>query len=153
MTQQDFLKNQVIEEIIRERTNFYINRKDCLNFWILMSPLFLESTKLIEKIKKTNFYFQKKDDFENGKNRYSSVIISNSYEYICWLKLRLGYFENLDEDLIINKGFRSDGLIGSIESNELDSSISLFDTVLNNIHPNILVNNYKKALDSYILNS
>ena len=60
MSQQDFLKNLAIEEIIRERTSFYLIRKNFLNFWVIMSPLFL--SKLENKIQKTNFYTKKKND-------------------------------------------------------------------------------------------
>lgn len=144
MTQQDFTKNQVIEEIIRERTNYYINRKDYLNFWVLMSPVFLYSEELTKKILKTNFYKQKQKDLEYNNKIYTSVIISTDYDYICWLKLRLGYFENIEES--INESFRSDGIYGILEKNQ---NVNPFEIIKNNLHPSILVNKYQKSLETY----
>lgn len=146
MTQQDFLNNQVIEEIIRERTGYYINRKDYLNFWVLMSPSFLNEANIQNNLLKTNFYKQKQQELLYNDNIYTSVIISTSYDYICWLKLRLGYFENINEP--INGSFRSDGICGYIEQKKSEN-FNPFKTIKNNLHPSILLNKYKKSLETY----
>ena len=146
MTQQDFTKNQVIEEIIRERTNYYINRKDYLNFWVLMSPVFLSNKEITKKILKTNFYKNKQTELEYNDKIYSSVVLTTDYDYISWLKLRLGYFENIDSDENIGSSFRSDGIYGTFENNEI---LNPFETNKNNLHPSILVNKYKRSLETY----
>ena len=55
MSQKDFFENQVIEEILRERTNYYLAKNKIKDFWLLVSPDFVLSTDLIDKIKSTNF--------------------------------------------------------------------------------------------------
>ena len=55
MSQQDLFKNEVIEEIIRERTNSYFNQQKRNDFWILVSPNFVNSKNMSEKIKETNW--------------------------------------------------------------------------------------------------
>ena len=150
MSQQDLLKNQVIEEIIRERNNYYINRNNSLNFWIIMSPSFLESDEIIKTIKKTNFFHSKSNEIFKNNKFYNAVIISTDIEYINWLKLRLGYFENLfNKEESNNYSFRSDGLYGKIEGNNL-SIKNIFHTKKNNIHPDILLNVYEKAFQIFL---
>ena len=51
MSQKDFFENQVIEEILRERTNYYLAKNKIKDFWLLVSPDFVLSTDLIDKIK------------------------------------------------------------------------------------------------------
>ena len=41
MSQKSLLENQVVEEILRERANYYISKKKPLDFWITISPNFL----------------------------------------------------------------------------------------------------------------
>jgi len=150
MSQQDLLKNQAIEEIIRERNNYYINRNNSLNFWIVMSPSFLESDEIINTIKKTNFFHSKYNEVLKNNKFYSAVIISTDIEYINWLKLRLGYFENLfNQQESNNYSFRSDGLYGKIESSDTVKR-DLFKTKKNNIHPDILLNVYEKAFQIFL---
>jgi hypothetical protein len=81
MSQQDLLKNQVIEEIIRERNNYFINRENPLNFWIIMSPFFLETNEIFSKIKKTNFFKLKKKEILYEDKFYTGLILSTDVEY------------------------------------------------------------------------
>ena len=149
MTQQDFLNNLAIEEIIRERTAFYLTRKNFLNFWVIMTPLFIN--KLKNKIEKTNFYSQKKEDLEFNNQFYSTMIISTDFEYISWLKLRIGYFENIDDtnQLNPNKSFKSDGICGEFKTNDFEN-ISPFMSSKYNIHPSILLNKCKVSLEEFL---
>lgn len=103
--QNDFLKNQVIEELLRERSSYYINKNLCNDFWVLLNPNFLNDNNFLEKFAKTN-YFKK---FNLNKIFYV-VIISANVEFINWMKLRLGYCENLDTFVNVNKNFKSDGV-------------------------------------------
>ena len=149
MSQQDFLNNLAIEEIIRERTAFYLTRKNFLNFWVIMSPLFI--TRLKNKIEKTNFYTQKKEDLEFNNQFYSTMIISTDFEYISWLKLRIGYFENINDinQLNRNKSFKSDGIYGEFKENDFED-ISAFTSLKYNIHPSILLNKCKISLEAFL---
>ena len=109
MTQENLLKNQVLEELLREKSNNYQINKQQKDFWILNSPNFIDKLNLNEKIKNSNFY-------KNNKNNYFSSLISLDKKYIQWIELRLGYFENIkDLNIIQSKQFVSDGIIGSIE--------------------------------------
>lgn len=150
MTQQDLLENQVIEEIIRERNNYYINRENPLNFWILMSPSFLLTNEIFNKIKKSRFYSSKNSELMYKEKFYNAVILSTDFEYINWLKLRLGYFENIDNNLLEDR-FRSDGAYGEIEINEFSiSNSSLFKIPQKNIHPKIMIDVYSNVFDIYL---
>ena len=151
MSQQDLVENQAIEEIIRERNNYYINRENPLNFWILMSPSFLLKKEIFNKIKKTQFYKMRKYEIfykENIEKFYNAVIVSTDCEYINWLKLRLGYFENINNNEFDDR-FRSDGLYGEIELDE-SSTVSLFETSKMNIHPRILIAFYVQAFETLL---
>lgn len=96
-SQQDILKNIVIEELLRERTNYYINKKNQLDFWIVMNPSFLFSNPILKKIKKSNFYKQQRNNIEYNNSQYFATIITTNIEYLRWIKLRIGYFENIEE--------------------------------------------------------
>jgi|APCry1669190591_1035303.scaffolds.fasta_scaffold58412_1 hypothetical protein len=148
MSQQDLLKNQVIEEIIRERNNYYINRENSLNFWIIMSPSFLLKNEILNKIKNTNFYRLKKDEIFYNEKFYSGVILSTDSEYINWLKLRLGYFENFTNNEFFEK-FKSDGIYGEINENEVSENL-LFETKKLNIHPKILIETYAQSFEVFL---
>ena len=148
MSQQDLLKNQVIEEIVRERNNYFINRENPSNFWIIMSPFFLETNEILNKVKKTNFFKIKQKEILYQNKFYTGVILSTNVEYINWLKLRLGYFENFNNPEF-NSEFRSDGLYGEIEIQEISNNL-LFDTKKINIHPKILLEIYSEAFETFL---
>lgn len=150
LTQQDMLQKQVIEEIIRERTNYYISRNDSFNFWILISPLFLLESTRLEKIKQSNFYSQNVNNIYSNDKHYFSAIVSTNSQYINWIKLRLGYFENIDELNFNNydNTFRSDGICGKLTKEDLKIS-SPFSFMKNNFHPDIILTNFKVFLNQY----
>ena len=133
MTQESLLKNQVLEELLREKSNNYQVNKQQKDFWILNSPNFINKLNLSEKIKNSNFYKNNKN-----KNNHFSCLISLDKKYIQWIELRLGYFENIKDlnDLQLKK-FVSDGIIGSID---LDINQNLFILEENKlkIDPNLL---------------
>jgi hypothetical protein len=72
MSQIDMLENQVLEEILRERANYYLSKNKNIDFWLLISPTFLKINNLLEKIKQTNFYKQQKTKIssDTDKNYY-----------------------------------------------------------------------------------
>ena len=61
MSQSDFMQNQVLEEVLRERATYYNEKKKSLDFWVLISPNFIKNLDLNQKIINTNFYKQQKD--------------------------------------------------------------------------------------------
>jgi hypothetical protein len=112
MTQKNLLKNQVLEELLREKSNNYQINKQQRDFWIINSPNFLEELKLTEKIKNSNFYKNNRDNVN-----YFSCLVSLDKKYIQWIELRLGYFENLKtlKTQNIGSNYISDGIYGEIE--------------------------------------
>ena len=72
----DFFRHEALEEILRERANFYtINKKDA-DFWILMNPESIDSLESTRNQSSVNDYI---------------TLISTSSTFIAWLKLRLGF--------------------------------------------------------------
>jgi len=155
MSQKQMLQNEVLEEILRERANHYFSKKKNLDFWILIAPQFLKNNeKLNQKIKSTNFYNQRKNEITYGSSDFYSALISSDKEFIKWIQLRLGYFENIDTDIKkeIKTSYISDGIHGIIECEE-GQNISPLKSNKNFLHPDILLNKYKKALDIYFLSN
>ena len=74
MSQIDMLENQVLEEILRERAAYYYSKDKSIDFWLSISPSFLEDNYLNEKIKETNFYTQQKKNIYSGfKKEFYSI--------------------------------------------------------------------------------
>jgi hypothetical protein len=155
MSQKTLLENQVIEEILRERATYYSLTKKNNDFWLLISPKFIFSNDIISRIKKSNFYFQNKSnilsvELKNNENfQFFASIVTTDIEFLKWLKLRIGYFEELDQIKDSdNKKFISDGICGSIDINEnYNNSILLSNSTY--LHPSISINKYKKSLELY----
>ena len=151
MSQQDLLQNEVIEEIVRERTNSYMLQNKKNDFWIVISPKFIENSNLTEKLKQTNFYRQRicSTNSTNKKDFYGAIVSFNK-EFITWLSLRLGYFENLETFqtvLVANKNYVSNGAYGKFSIVNQDNSPFFSNPRL--IHPTILTNKYRTLLDSF----
>ena len=151
MSQQDLLQNEVIEEVIRERASSYILQSKRIDFWISINPKFIKDMNLSNKIAQTNFYKQKQSTLSafNNKTEFYGAVISTNKEFITWLSLRLGYFEDLDllnKSSSNNQDYVSNGVIGKTEVNSLNNQFSLKEDI-NNIHPNILTNKYQKLLE------
>jgi hypothetical protein len=173
MNQKQMLEDEVLEEILRERTSYYVSKNRQIDFWLLISPSFVSVFNLDEKIRATNFYKQQKENigfsFTNSyvkeleeleemaeeKRKYFSkdfysAIVSSDKEFIKWLKLRLGYFENIDEPNILPEDSVSDGVSGVLTYDETKEEItnsSLLTSNKNFLHPEILLKKYKKALE------
>jgi hypothetical protein len=174
MNQKQMLEDEVLEEILRERTSYYVSKNRQIDFWLLISPNFISVFNLDEKIRATNFYKQQKENIgfsftnsyakeyakeveeitkEKTNNFYKdfySAIVSSDKEFIKWLKLRLGYFENIDEPNILSEDYVSDGVSGILpydETKEKITNISLLTSNKNFLHPEILLKKYKKALE------
>ena len=88
MSKLEIFKNNVIEEVLRERANYYFSKNRANDFWLIESPEFIQSQSILKKIEKLNF-------FEKNQNSEYFVIISSDKVFINWLALRIGYFEAL----------------------------------------------------------
>lgn len=129
MSQRDFLQIQSIEEILRERANYYTLENINQNYWIIMNPLFIKTQKIFQSIKKTVFYSQ------NENNTSYVALISTNEAFVDWLRLRIGYFELLNptnDNSISLKEIKSDGVMGQIEVNSAESSF-YFKSTQNNL--------------------
>ena len=164
MSQKEMLQNQVLEEILRERANYYLSKGKPIDFWISISPDFLKNNEMKDIIRKSNFYSQQQQNILSESNlnkEFYSALISLDREFLNWIKLRLGYFENIQEikQYKTNFNYVSDGIFGSFSlSLQLNSnSDSNLQTLPNNplssnsnfIHPDLLLNKYKKSLNLY----
>lgn len=75
---QDFLLNEEpLEEVLRERVNYYKNIKKIIDFWVVMNPTFINAPEM-SKIKQQ-------------LTKPAVAIISENHVFINWLKLRLGF--------------------------------------------------------------
>jgi len=125
---EDLLKNKLIEDVLREQAEFYIYRKKSLDFWILNSPLFLNKEEYLNRIKNSNYY---KDNKKKYNTNTYSIIISSNKELITWLKLRIGYFENLSEVSDDKIKLSSDGLYGLIKAKNFSNLINPLKSLVN----------------------
>ena len=139
-SQKEFYKNQVIEEILRERTTYYISKNRLIDFWILNSPNWLFENKFFNKIKNSYFY---KKHINDTKFTNFSVLISTDFEFIKWIKLRIGDFE----DINLSKNYQNytlNGIYGSIDSN-----YNILFSDKNKIDKDVLLNQYNYLLKNY----
>ena len=155
MSQKDFLESEALEETLRERANYFQIRGRFRDFWVLISPTFLYSSDIYSKIKLTNFYDQQKS-LINGKNilekdtfDFFACLISIDKEFMNWIQLRLGDFENINEVSQENqnkKKFKSNGIYGSLNNHYIKFPLQSYQ---NYIHPEILLEKNKKFLEAY----
>lgn len=148
MSQIDMLQNQVLEEILREKANYYFSKDKSLDFWVAISPKFLNESNLKEDIKLSNFYKQHSlEILSKNKDEFYSALISLDKDFINWIKLRLGYFENEKSLKLQNNSstFISDGIYG-----ELDLTNNfILNSNKNFIHPYFYLSKYEKSLNLY----
>jgi len=146
MSQKDFLQNQVMEEILRERANFYFNQKKNKDFWILIQPNFVNNKELKSKIQKSNFYKQQKNNLYTNltDTEFFVALVSINKEFIKWVELRIGAFEDID--LIqtqLDQDYTSNGIKGRISSSSVKNILT---SVEDSLHPSLLVNKYEQSL-------
>jgi hypothetical protein len=140
-SQKNIFNNQVLEEILRERSNSYFLRNKISDFWILISPKFLSNFK--QSLDNSSFLFT------NQKTFYG-VIISPNKDFIEWLKLRLGYFidiENTKEEFADITKITIDGGFANIETTKLTARNFLSENCL--VEPRLLSENYKRIITTY----
>ena len=149
MSQKDMIENQVLEEILRERTTYYIAKNRIKDFWTLISPKFIKDLKLDQKIINTNFYSQQKKAITSDINQnFYGSLVSLDKEFINWIQLRLGYFENIDGNIDSNLKARhiSDGVIGEFALKDLQNHSPL-ECNENLLNPDLILKRYKSVLN------
>jgi hypothetical protein len=123
MSQKDIIKNQVLEEILRERASHYNSKQLEQDFWLVTNPSKLFENKTYSKITKTKFYNQQfsKIRYESQIGEFNQdflgAIISTNIQFIEWLRLRIGYFEDSNALPDNSKAsYVSDGVFGTVNS-------------------------------------
>ena len=114
-----------------------------------MSPKFIKELKLDEKIVTTNFYKQNREQITSSTDyEFYSSLVSVDKEFINWIHLRLGYFEDLGKisNLKENSNYVSDGVCGNFSLSEIASS-SILDSNKTLINPDLILNKYKTILN------
>ena len=115
-----------------------------------MSPSFIKQLKLDDKILKTNFYKQNKKSINSftDYNFYASLV-SVDKDFINWIQLRLGYFENLDNisNVKDKSNYASDGVCGSFDLSKINS-LSILQSSKTLINPDLIIGKYKAVLNT-----
>ncbi len=91
MSEANLFKNQTVEELLRERANYFLCKKKLKDFWILPSIEFLNHIEILIKKKKTDSYI-------NVDKSHLWTLISLNKNFIQCFELRLGSFENLEKN-------------------------------------------------------
>lgn len=158
ISQVDLFTNQVLEEVLRERANFYISQNKRQDFWILTFPNFIKNENFLEKIKNTIYYKKNKNILYALDNKYPffSAIVSCNKDFINWISLRTGYFETINflntENSInnndnIDQTITSNGLKGNFTINQIfEKNLNLLNSSNSYLHPDVYLNKYKKIL-------
>ena len=76
-SQSFFLDQEPMEEILRERTNYYKSSNKEIDFWFILNPYF--------------YYDINKSRNYSNINKSLAAIISLDKEFIQWLKLRVAF--------------------------------------------------------------
>ena len=109
MSKLEILKNNVIEEVLRERANYYFSKNRANDFWLIESPEFVSQKFLIKEIQQTIF-------FEKNQASDYFAIISSDKVFINWLALRIGYFESFNtKKQFKNKEYTVNGIRGNLK--------------------------------------
>lgn len=75
---QDFLlREEPVEEVLRERINHYKSIKKIIDFWLVLNPAFIHTPDMIH--------------IKNQLTKPSAAIISYNPKFIEWIKLRFGF--------------------------------------------------------------
>jgi hypothetical protein len=159
MAQKDLLENQCLEEVLREKSSHYSIRQKQRDFWICISPKFIYTPSIFSLLKQTKFYQQKKSIFSSSliedseKTNFFACLISQDKEFINWVALRLGYFENIDKKTFLEdvktKNFVSDGIRGNLVISNSENFVNPLKNYSNYLYPEILLKKNTKFLDLY----
>jgi hypothetical protein len=157
MAQKDLLENECLEEILREKTTYYSIRKKHRDFWLSISPTFISHPIFFQSLKSTNFYKLKKPLFspyliENQRPFFASLI-SLDKDFINWIQLRLGYFENIDDIQFDQnnqrQSFVSNGIKGTLHIAKQEIINNPLNYSENYLHPDLFLKQNTKFLKLY----
>ena len=123
-SQQDFLENLTLEELLRERANFYHSRKLIKDFWVVTAPEFLRQlpSQVVAEISQTTYAKQQfpfLKESERDKAPYIAILSTNR-EFITWIQLRFGAFDSIGEKTLETglQKRKPDGISGSLVATE-----------------------------------
>lgn len=152
MSQRQMFQNQVLEEILRERTDFYFANGKEIDFWILVSPSFLYTPSFQSRLKETKFYSQFSTEIsdQNGNDSFA-VLMTTDKSFANWIQLRLGYFETWEDYKTTKNSLSiSDGIAERINSEDRKIIKNIkSNTIL--LHPSIRLNQFDSILS--VINS
>lgn len=165
MSQLDSYRNEAIEEVLREKSLKMNDIEFKKKIFVLNCPYFIKELDLLPYIKETTFFgLNHKKIIDSQLNEktglvedeyYFTAIVSTDQNAISTLKLRLGFFENMDaiqneiqfhtyRDVIPTpKAIHSIGFTGHFCLNSSDPSVDYcyLDPTLNSnpkkLHPSI----------------
>mmetsp|Transcript_4578 Transcript_4578/g.9840 ORF Transcript_4578/g.9840 Transcript_4578/m.9840 type:complete len:108 (+) Transcript_4578:206-529(+) len=88
------LEEEPLEEVLRERTNYYSMINKTIDFWLISNPSFFQKTEFLQ--------------LKQAMNKPIAAIVSTNPVFIDWIKLRIGYvftgeFEEASIDHIKNE--------------------------------------------------
>jgi hypothetical protein len=157
MSQKDILLDQVLEEILREKTSYYLIRDITPDFWILVSPTFIKEQKLNSKIRTTKFFQDQKDKIvvewpTGGSQEFYVALVSLEEDFMNWMKLRLGYFEEIEayRESTDFPSYVSDGICGSFLIDESqEQSVSILNSNPSHLHPDIIDSGLCNKIESF----
>nr|QCI04295.1 hypothetical protein [Anotrichium furcellatum] len=76
-TKNFLVREEPVEEILRERTMYYKSINKTIDFWFVLNPTFLDIAST--------------ENFNYNLNCSYAAIVSLDQQFICWLKLRIGF--------------------------------------------------------------
>jgi hypothetical protein len=97
--------------------------------------------KNILKNLKNTIYFKKR----NTEKIFYSVLISTNVEFIKWIQLRIGYFENINTPLF-NEDLKSDGIYLDLNSLTLENPKLILKDNSIGLCPEILIKQFQYGL-------
>jgi hypothetical protein len=156
MSQKDVIKNQVLEEILRERASHYNSKQQEQDFWIITNPTLLFKDRNYSKILKTKFYNQQfskiryKSQAGEFQEDFLGAIVSTNIKFIEWLRLRIGYFE--DSNILsdnTNASYVSDGVFGTVNSLFYFGNLRRDKNKFYYLHPDLINEKNLVTLEQY----
>jgi hypothetical protein len=143
MRGENLIRNQVLEEILRERANHRIANNEPLDAWIAheeyeqeFGRILIDAYVDIDQVLGTKYYSQNKAEIEKLDNpkTHFSYLYSSSIKFITWIRLRLGYFEDVNKSLDDKPSgeYISDGLYGRVTTSGEFLGNETNESLLNN---------------------
>ena len=155
--QQNLIKNIVIEEFLREKSNYFISERKNANFWIISFPIFLKNDFFKNKLEKSIFYQLIQNKVFKNNQEYSFFILTFNKDFFLWIQLRIGEFKYIQNKKVIIsqnfykfksfkkkmlKIFKIGRLKGRFSIIQSKNDFSLFQSTSNEFYTNIIIKNF-----------